>query len=399
MSDRFELPADPDPIEIALQAVCIQQPIGDLYVVKMDYKVVQRVTFFDVRRVLRDERDVERYLGIQRPLNEARVRELRDYVNFVDATFPTSVILAADADYVRYDKDNGTLILSNTREGEDEPSISISNLCKVIDGQHRIAGLEGFKPTADRPSFDLLVSLFVGMDVADQSYVFATVNLEQTKVNKSLAFDLYELAKSRSPYKTCHNIAVALDASKSSPLHHRIKRLGVATEGRGGETLTQATVVNSIVRYISDDPKLDRDLLLRGQKLREVSGNEAKRLCFRNSFIHGDDLKIGKIIEQYFLAVAHRWPDAWNNKGVGNILNKTNGFRALMAIFGRVYNRLASPGDFVSESEFLTLFKKVKHESDYFNVENFKPGTSGESALRRLLEEQMLSYEAGRLFD
>ena len=64
----------------------------------MDQKLIQDITFFDVRRRIAEERDVERYLGIQRPLQPRRVDELRDYVNFIDATFPTSIILAIDSD-------------------------------------------------------------------------------------------------------------------------------------------------------------------------------------------------------------------------------------------------------------------------------------------------------------
>jgi hypothetical protein len=53
---------------------------------------------------LQEERDVERYLGIQRPLNDKRVKELESYVNYLDATFPTAVILAVDAEYAEFDE-------------------------------------------------------------------------------------------------------------------------------------------------------------------------------------------------------------------------------------------------------------------------------------------------------
>src|SRR5882762_10468420 len=90
-------------------------------------------------------------------------------------------------------------------------------------------------------TFQLSVSVFVDIDMEDQAYIFSTVNLAQTKVNRSLAYDLFELANSPSPQKTCHNIAVALDTITVSPFHKRIKRLGSATPGRNSETITQAT--------------------------------------------------------------------------------------------------------------------------------------------------------------
>ena len=43
----------------------------------------------------------------------------------------------------------------------------------------------------------LIVTLFVDMPIENQAMTFAVINLEPTKVNKSLAYDLYEYAKSR----------------------------------------------------------------------------------------------------------------------------------------------------------------------------------------------------------
>jgi DGQHR domain-containing protein len=104
------MPPDPDPIEERVPALRLRQPIGDIYVAALDHKLIQKITYFDVRRVLRDRRDVEAYLGIQRPLSESRVSDLQKYVNFIDATFPTTVILAIDdSDYARYDDDKHEL--------------------------------------------------------------------------------------------------------------------------------------------------------------------------------------------------------------------------------------------------------------------------------------------------
>lgn len=387
------LPIDEHVITKKLRALKAEQPIGDIFVATVDFELIQQMTFFDVRRRIQKDRDVEKYLGIQRPLNDKRVRDLHEYVNYIDATFPTSIILAVEADYVTYNEKTQELSFSNTRRGAKKPDIAFRNLFRVIDGQHRIAGLEGFKGK----KFDVLVSIFVGSDIADQAHVFATVNLEQTKVGKSLAIDLFDLAKTRSPIKTAHNIAVALDSDRSSPFYHRIKRLGIATEGRveedddqgPGETLTQATFVNALVRYISDDPKRDRDLMLRGEKLPLVSGNEDRKYCFRNMFIREKDVQIGKIVEQYFLAVERRWPDAWAFSGKGLMLNQSNGFRALMRFFGDAYNDLALPGHFVESHRFLELFKRVKVKDTYFSITNFPPGTSGEAKMKQFLQSEI----------
>lgn len=378
---------DPNLIKIEVDALKVTQPIGDLFVASIEYNVLCKISYFDVRRVMRDQRDVERYLGIQRPLNERRVDELEKYVNFLDATFPSSIILAIDDEYAAYDEHRRKLILRNYKEGEDKPTIAISEIARVLDGQHRIAGLENFHG----PAFGLPVTIFIGSDIADQANIFSTVNLEQTKVSKSLVYDLFELAKSRSPQKTCHNIAVALDRDEKSPFFERIKRLGFAVPGRKLQTLTQATFVENLMPMLSDDPKLDRDLLLRGDSLEKASETDSYRLIFRNLFIEEKDTIIAKVVHNYFDAVREKWPFAWDSKDQGMILNKTNGFRALMRLLPRSYLRFAKPGDMVSKEKFFQLFDRVEAPDAYFKVDEFKPGSSGEKDLVDYLSKRMFA--------
>lgn len=378
-------PVDPDTIKISFKALRVRQPIGDIFIASVPAPAIKKISYFDVRRVLRDDRDIEKYLGIQRPLNNSRVDELKRYVKYADASFPTSIIIAVDSDYVTYDDNTLDMSISNTRAGEITPSTAISNLARVIDGQHRIAGLEDI---GDR-TFDVIVSIFVGSDISDQAYVFATVNLEQTKVNKSLAYDLFELARTRSPYKTCHNIAVALDTFDTSPFYERIKRLGVARPDRPYETITQATFVNGLISYLSADPKSDRDVLLRGGSLKKVTGDALKKYCLRNLFIDQEDVKLGKIYEQFFVAVKERWREAWDDVRPGMILNRTNGYRALSSIFGRMYTSAGKIGEVIPAAYYVNLLNRVQCESSYFTTDNFPAGTSGESALRKLISHSV----------
>jgi len=218
MTDKLEDIVDPDVKAIKLDCLKIRQPIGDLYVASIPYKELVEITYFDVRRVIYDQRDIEKYLGIQRPLKRQKVTDLRNYVNFFDASFPTAIILSIESEYAHYDKKKKTLTLSNVKKGDSKPSIAIRHIARVLDGQHRIAGLNAFKGD----QFDQPVTIFVGATIADQAQVFATVNLEQDKVSKNLVYDLTDLAKSRSPQKSAHHIAVGLDQNKASPFYERI---------------------------------------------------------------------------------------------------------------------------------------------------------------------------------
>lgn len=374
---------DPDRISISFPCLKATQPIGDLYLASIAHNDLIKMTYFDVRRVIEKERDIERYLGIQRPLARDRVRDLQDYVNYADASFPTSIIVAInDVEYIKYDSTKGRLTVSNFREYDDSPSTTIRSLGRVIDGQHRIAGLESFTGS----EFDVPVTIFIGSDVSDQAHIFSTVNLEQTKVSKSLVYDLYELARTRSPQRTCHSITVTLDRDDSSALYKRVKRLGIATVGRDFEPISQATFVEGLLDHITRDPKGDRDRLLKGEALERLDAEGSYKLVFRNMFIAGQDVDMLQIVYNYFDAVRKKWPAAWDDRGRVAVLSRTNGIRALLRFFRYAYLKVGVPGDMISAETFYTrVFKPIDLADTDIVVENFVPGTSGEAKLLRVL--------------
>jgi DGQHR domain-containing protein len=70
----------------------VQQPIGQFYIGAMAARDLVEISYSDIRRI--EENDLDKILGIQRPLSKTRVSELKQYVRTVDASFPTSIILA-----------------------------------------------------------------------------------------------------------------------------------------------------------------------------------------------------------------------------------------------------------------------------------------------------------------
>lgn len=336
-----------------------------------------------MRRVIEEQRDVERYLGIQRPLDKKRVAQLDRYVNFVDATFPTACILAIDADYADYDEETSKLVIRNFREGDETPTKNIRHIARVLDGQHRIAGLRHF--TGD--IFEVPVVFFVGADLAEQANIFSTVNLEQNKVGRSLAYDLFALAKTRSPQRLAHEIAVAFDSDAASPFYKRIKRLGVATPGRYRETLAQSQFVEALLSMITKDEKVDRDILLRGKAIAKPSADELERYIFRGMFVGGRDLDIAKSVDAFFQAVRAKWPEAWDAFGKGFVLNKTMGFRALMRLMRLVYVDRCGPNEVLKLEQATSVISKSNLLDAQFTTDTYKPGSSGESQLFRDLRD------------
>ncbi len=366
--------------EISFPAIPIEQPIGTFYVGVMEAADLVAVSRADIREM---ETELDDYMGIQRKLSSARVKELASYVNNEDASFPTSVILAVAPENACWDETTSKLTLTPS-DGK-----SLDDIAKIIDGQHRIEGLKSFN--GYRP-FKICVSIFVGADLATQANIFATVNLAQTKVNRSLVYDLYSYEQTRSPQKTCHDIAIALDRFKSSPFFERIKRLGTATPGRSKEVLTQAAVVESVIKYISSNPSEDRNTFLKKMFPGKARGSDIGKLIFRNMWLDKKDTEIAQILMNYFNAVRERWPNAWDDLDrQGNVLPKTNGFKALMRFLRPVYLEIA--GDRKSyvpnEGEFYSFFNIVDMKDEEFNIETFPPGTSGEARLYEILVKSL----------
>lgn len=360
---------------IDIKCLKAKQPIGTMYVGVIDSEDLEKITYADVRRLSSDSenREVEDYIGIQRKLDPKRAKnEIGKYVNLVDATFPNSIILAIKSEHAEYLEDSGVLRL----EYKDD-------IAKVLDGQHRIAGIEYYKEK--RGTFELIVTIYVDMELEDQAIVFATINKEQKNVSGSLVTDLFAFAESRSPQKTGHNIARALNGKEGSPFFDKIKILGVANSQN--ETITQSTFVDALLKYITKDKQLDRDFYRRnkdkkGAKLENVDGQERERLFLRNMFINDtSDIQIAQLLWNYFWAVQNKWPNAWNIPANNNILNKSTGFIALMRFLKPVYLSFNKPDQVITKDEFKEVFARISLEEQDFNRDNYVPGGIGQSKL------------------
>jgi len=240
---------------------------------------------------------------------------------------------------------------------------------------------------AQKSDFELSISIFIGADEATEASIFSIVNLAQTKVNKSLAYDLFSYAKTRSPEKTCHEIVVALDKLSDSPFQGKIKRLGVATEGRFGETLSQATIVKGLLPYISKDPLSDRDAGKRFGFWEPALATDGTKRIFYDFFRRGEDVKILQNVINYFTAVKKRWPIAWGGTGTGNIINRTNGFNGFIRFLRPAYLHFTTTPEVVATGRFFELMERVGLNDEDFNAERFVPGTSGSTRLYRTLLE------------
>jgi len=369
---------------IKINCIEVTQPIETFYVGKINWQDLLKIAKKDIERIRQEgEGTIDGYLGIKRELSKNRLAEIAEYVSFNDATFPNSIVISIDS--TTYNETNDEIeenILSfenGILELRDDGKIA-----KIIDGQHRVFGLEKYATDKglfkDDLKFELIITIFIDIDEEYQANIFSTINKAQTKVNKSHVYDLYSFSKTRSPQRTSHNVIKLLNEEEDSPFYHLIKRLGKADFKN--ETIAQATLADCIIKYISNNPPKDRNILRTGAKLPLVEGVEKDKLFFRNWFIKEEDVKIAKIIWNYFEAIKRKWPTAWGN--LDFILTKSTGVIALMRFLKDLVELLGME-KIITVEEFEGLLNKIEiNDSELIN-NIYQSGGVGQSALYKAL--------------
>lgn len=302
-------------MQVQFPAITIQQPIGTFFVSAVPASKLLRIVTIKQRSLEDPQGD-----AVQRQLSLKRINEIALYTSDPDATFPTPIIVACSSEIVEF--------VDGQIRFDDEQVIG-----EVIDGQHRVRGLQ-LAMSSDTDSvakFVLPVVFMLDLEPYDKAYVFSTINSKQTPVPRSLIYDLFELSQTRSPWKTCHEIARALNASKHGPFHQGLKMLGKRTSPT--EYLTQGSFVTQLVARISKKPQADEIAVKRGDKI-----EDDESLPFRYYWVHDRDEIIVRILENYFGAIQDQFPEEWNPPSADNfILRKTVGFVGLMKAFDRVW--------------------------------------------------------------
>lgn len=376
---------------LRFNAIRVIQPIGTFYVGAMPACVLKDMAAADVRRVR--SRELEEYSGTQRALNRARVTEIEQFIRAVDAAFPNTIILNVMRDKVIEIGGEKTDVPPDSPPLERNSVVTLEisgdeKTFSIIDGQHRLAGFQNDNCT----NFDLIVALFIDLVVEEQAYLFSTINLTQTKVNKSLVYDLFDVAETRSPQRVAHHIVRALNAEKESPFYKRIKLLGVTPRYEGqplyAPMLTQGTVVSRLLDLISRDPSGDRDTEKRGEK-QKLSGREIEEgLIFRQPYVENQEWAIYKVMSSYFGAVARNFVGEWNDPK--NPLARTIGYGALMRLLVPLYQRGYAKRD-VSAAYFETVIGNMKVEHDRrkqkLSFDEFPASGTGENRLFGYLKE------------
>ncbi len=396
------------PLPITFPVTKVTQPIGDFYVGCIDARTLVKISYTEIRAFLEGTQD--KIAGIQRERSEKRIKEIKKYVNLDYATFLTSIVIAIAPECVKLvpfgsscanekksEQDDEFEVDASAKvfnlelmpfgDPEDKDHIPVEKIAFIIDGQHRLAGLEGLEEGRE---FDVNVSIFVGASDADKAEIFARVNQAQTKVNQSLVVDLASYYEERGPVKFAHEVVLALNRDQEGPFYDKVKRLGKAAPGKGRvQTLAQATVVKPIVDFITADPEAERNKRYKGIFGSRRKPDEWKKFIFQPFYDDDDDSGMFLCLTNYFDAVKAKWPNAWDNAPPGMILNRTTGYAALMRFLRLVYlNNCDRPGQILTREMCDRVLSQVDIPEEDLNKDEFLPGSSGISKLyKRLMAE------------
>jgi len=265
----------------------INQKIWDFFVCKMKPKDLKEIT----------KKDISRYESldeIQRDLRKWRIEEIKNFIYWKEyATFPNSFIISVSDDSI-YEE---WILKIPLREDE----------AYILDWQHRLAWFN-----ENEEDFEIIVSVYIWLSKFYQAMIFANINWEQVKVNKSLVRSLYWFSEDRTPEMVTYSIIKLLNEQETSPWKWIIKMLW-----KWDWMLSLSTFFDELIKHI--EPK--------------------KNWLFSSYYINnGDKFKFNEndsmiyyLLEDYYRFIKNEFNVEWNNTSF--ILNKTTGFYAFFWLF------------------------------------------------------------------
>jgi DGQHR domain-containing protein len=321
----------------------------------------------EVDRLRLESLEVPKYAGYQRALDQRRVNSIRDYLETPDCTFPNSIIITIDSDSIQ-----------NWHEIENVDEVSILTLnkekgaVKIVDGQHRAAALDSAKE-----DFEVIVTIFVDLDIVKCAQIFAKINSTQKSVNPSIAFQLFGYGDKRSPQKTAHEIAEILNKTENSPFYQKLRMLGTKDDWSNG-SLSQSTFSKQLMRLYTKSPEQDENNILKNLALENYKGYP-----LRECFINNNDKKILEIIWKYFRIIEKNWSDQWNDSTNQSILVKTTGFSSFIEVLRQYLIKKGETLDFIEVStRFQEIRDKYIRNENKFIGDNYPAGHQGVKPLR-----------------
>ena len=399
-----------------ITALKISQPFGDFFICELTANDLLHLTFSDPLR-FKDESG--NLVGSQRIIDDIRVKEIGDYIQTVEAAFPNSIILSAN-----YDQD-GNLSEDNKLRWQvkkiSNPNVyeliipTREKLASIIDGQHRLNGF--LKAPESFRDFQLLCSIYLDLPNPFQAFLFATINFNQKKVDKSLAYEQFgfnlddEPPIGWSPEKVAVFLTRKLnsDHQGKSPFFNHIilapqdDELLFEKRAQDSEwAISTSTIVDSIMRLFSSNHKKDKYQLHKfpiADRKRQILREDGTP--FRKQYLAGNDLVIYKAIINYFSAANNI---LFKKASQHSYIKKTIGVQGLFDFFKRIsVDQLEQKRDISYDfySPLIGEVENVDFSNDFFQASGLGRGrirntlliANGLLDLANVNEEDVASYK------
>lgn len=350
----------------------LNQPAGIFYAITIDANTLIPVSESNTRDPYNNS------TGIQRKLSESRVESIAKYSSSENAMFPTPIILSASSSNIKIDSEN------NLMEIKFGKMISEKEFFSIVDGQHRLAGIEKAK---SEKNFELLALMIFDTTPEQDAEIFKAINRNQKPVTKSLVYDLFGLSSIRSVEKYLHEICVRINQDNRSVLKNHIKMLGYKTENLETPNVTQGALVDVMAPLFSRNFKNDNDRLSEGLSLNEDSDCGLREYLINDNVDDGANLVISylnswnlmvvilgyessKLVKAVGYNLAFRLLDRFLKENddflnTGNIQSSNTFSKISSELENRKYGILSKFSmNQVSEGDDLVIFEKINRSSN-----------------------------------
>lgn len=374
-----------------ISAIKVHQPLGDFYIGKIKACDLLNISYTEVFRYKKDGSQE----GTQRPVNEKRLKEISNFIKSEEMCFPSSILVALNNDP---ELEN---IQSETQEnsfeihcvGSDIYELNIPDNKKcalIIDGQHRLKAFQ----YVDRKlqDIELVCSIFFDLPNPYQAYLFATINGNQKKVDKSLALEFFgynvedEPQEQWTPEKLAVYLTRKLNFKQDSPLYHQLKLAASYDDNENEKKLAStAAMAEGILSLISSNPKRDRDIIsatkntLFKKKNRQIVSGQKDSTPLRGLYIESRDQEIYEILVNYFSVIGNK---IWCNADERSVILKTIGILALFDLLKNIIK-----GNKISDLSY-SLFETYVKSFEFINFSDnyFSTSGLGQGRIKRLIK-------------
>ena len=284
--------------------------------------------------------------AVQRILNPSRIGRIRDFT-LQGGDFPNAIVLNWTHKRRKLIRSKGRLTIS-----DDVKS------AQIVDGQHRLAGIESAMASrAGIGELHLPVVFYESLSTEACADIFLSINTEQKPVARSLVFDLFGVASSGlidSAALRARDIAMYLNEEPSSPYFGEVKLPGSPIR-MGGIALS--SVVTAIKPIVDDQGVLPQ------AGINELESQK-------------------KVIHNFFDALRRRYGEEWNLRT--NAFMYSSGFVGAMQFFSlRITPYCVNARSFKADTIYDAIQlsgNQLIHQADV------RGGASGQSAAKEIFD-------------